>query len=81
MNLDNAAPETVKKALQGMYEKSDSYAYESGKPCYNYVYNGFVVNEGATSGFDSSALLTGVTDKQFNAYFADMLHREFAQDG
>lgn len=81
MNLDNAAPEIVKKALQGMYEKSDSYAYENGKPCYNYVYNGFVVNEGATSGFDSSALLTGVTDKQFNAYFADMLHREFAQDG
>ena len=75
MDLINAAPETVKRALQGMYEISEIDEYLNRD--YNYDTTEFIVNRGSNTPMDQAEFAvkaqSGMTDAEFNGYFQGLI--------
>lgn len=78
MNIPDASPDTVKRAVQGMYPRNsvgntDNYVAEGA--------GGFIVNRSGVTVFDPTTLLGGVSDINFNGYFQDIIDREYRGHG
>lgn len=75
MDLLDASPETVKRALQGMYEISEIEEYVNRE--YNYDTSDFIVNRGSDKAMSQAEFAVkaanGMTDAEFNGYFQGLI--------
>lgn len=68
--LEQSDEDTVKAAIQGMYARSTTPELDNPN---NYATDDFIVNPSTASAWDPSSLRTGVTDVDFNAFFASAM--------
>ena len=78
MDIADASPETIKRAVQGMYPRNsvgntNNYVAEGA--------GGFIVNRSSVTVFDPTTLLDGVSDINFNGYFQDIIDRKYRGHG
>lgn len=78
MNIPDASADTVKRAVQGMYPRSNVANAN------NYIAEGeggFIVNKSNVAIFDPTTLVGGVSDINFNGYFQSIIDKEYQGHG